>query len=372
MDVPKLFNAKLDRRRLLGNLGMMGAGAVITACGGGVVGQVRPSPQQANGTAVDAAILNFALNLEYLEAAYYLAAVGRLGDLPGYTPEKVQLPDGYTGTDRSTSLYASMFSGSGLSASTVTKVTALVGAFADEIAQDELDHVLFLRAALESVDAPVAELPVINLNSSFVAAATAAASFTNNGLGFDPAAFNPFANDTFFLHGAFIFEDVGVTAYKGAARFITNKDYLEAAAGILAVEAYHAGTVRSFLYTSDSRAENRYGGVDIWTIVRAISDARDSLDGPEDLDQGIVGNAGLDTVRPAVHEGPNGLGANIVPTDDNAIAFSRTPLQVAKIVYLSPDAAVSDASFFPQGISIPAGLEGEFAALLDPTFPNNL
>lgn len=366
MDIRKLSSAKLDRRRLLGNLGLIGAGAVMTACGGNVVGQVGTRPQQDDSD-YDAAILNFALNLEYLEAAYYLAAVGRLGDLPGYEDGKVLLPDGYSGTDPSTSLYATKFT-----ASTVTKVTELVGAFADEIAQDELSHVVFLREALAAAGAPVADLPVLNLSSSFVAAATAAASFTDNGLGFDPSAFNPFANDTFFLHGAFIFEDVGVTAYKGAARFISNPDYLEAAAGILAVEAYHAGSIRSFLYTSDSRAENRYGNVDIWTIVRAISDARDSLDGDTDLDQGIVGNGGLDTVQPMVHEGPNGLGANIVPADGNAIAFSRTPLQVAKIVQLNPDAANLDVSFFPEGISIPEGLEDQFAALLDPNFPNNL
>ena len=355
MDVRKLLSAKTDRRRLLGNLGMMGAGAVLTACGTSVIGQNDQEGQQAPTPDVDAAILNFALNLEYLEAAYYLAAVGRLSELPGYSPEKVILPEGYDGTDPNTSLY----SPEELSASTVTKVTKLVGEFANEIAQDELSHVIFLRTALDSVGAPVAELPIINLSSSFTAAATAADGLADGGLGFDPNSFNPFANDTFFLHGAFIFEDVGVTAYKGAARFITNKDYLEAAAGILAVEAYHAGEVRNFLYSSDQRREYRYGGVDIWKVTQAISDARDSLDGSSDLDQGVA-------------NGPLGLTANIVPTDSNSIVFSRTPLQVAKIVYLSPDAAVSDASFFPQGISIPASLEGQFAALLNPDFPNNL
>ncbi len=367
MDVPKLLNAKLNRRRLLGNLGMIGAGAVITACGAPVVGQIGQNPQQADGTDFDASILNFALNLEYLEAAFYLAAVGRLGDLPGFDPDKIILPDGYTGTDPNTSLYSTKFTGS-----TVTKVSELVGDFADDIARDELAHVVFLRAALEAAGAPVAELPTINLSSSFVTAATAAASFTDNGLGFDPNDFNPFANDTFFLFGTYIFEDVGVTAYKGAARFITNPDFLEAAAGILAVEAYHSGFVRTFLYAADMRVDNRYGGVDIWTIARAISDARDSLDGPADTDQGIVGNPGLDTVQPMVHEGPNGLATNIVPADENAIVFSRTPRQVANIVQLNTDAANLPVSFFPDGLSIPAELADQFAILLDDNFPNNL
>ena len=353
MDMNKVLNGKVDRRRLLGNLGLLGAGAVMTACGGSVVGQVGA---QQTGDDYDAAILNFALNLEYLEAAYYLAAVGRLSELPGYDPAKVILPDGYDGTNPSTSLYAPS---AGLKTQTVTKVSQLVANYANETAQDELNHVVFLRTALQAANAPVAELPVLNLSSSFVAAATAADGFADGGLGFDPAAFNPFANDTFFLHGAFIFEDVGVTAYKGAAKFVTNPDYLEAAAGILAVEAYHAGLIRTFLYVSDSRIDNRYGGVDIWKIVGAISDARDSLDGSADLDQGIIND-------------PAGVPVNIVPTDQSSIAFSRTPRQVANIVYLSPDTAVSDASFFPQGISIPAGLADQFTALLDPNFPANL
>ncbi|CAN5900302.1 ferritin-like domain-containing protein [soil metagenome] len=345
-----LFETKMDRRRLLNNMVMVGAGATLAAC----TPRMKDVPLN-----LDPAILNFALNLEYLEAAFYLAAVGQLDKLPGYAPDKVLLPNGFDG------LTALPF---------VQDADNVVGQYATEIALDELAHVQFLRSAL-GMDA--AELPTVDLSGSFQAAASAAFGLVADpgSLGlpasFTPADFNPLDPgnplvEALFLHGAFIFEDVGVTAYKGAARYIKNKDFLRAAAGILAVEGYHAGEVRIFLYAADKRVTDRYGGLDTWTITAAISAARDSLDGDSNLDQGIV-KADRFGLTPQAHGG-----ANIVPTDENSIVFSRTPRQVANIVLLNPDPMNATGGFFPNGLNIPAGLEDEFAVLLDPEFPNNL
>ena len=160
--------------------------------------------------------------------------------------------------------------------------------------------------------------PDIDLKTSFTAAARAAGLIKNN------QTFDPFANENNFLLGAFIFEDVGVTAYKGAAPLIDNTTYLEAAAGILAVEAYHAGIVRSSLYQKG-----------LFTEVKKISDVRDAVDGSSDDDQSLRSS---------------GKHANLVPTDANGLVYSRTPANVLNIVYLTP-AQVTKGGFFPAGVN---------------------
>ena len=111
---------------------------------------------------------------------------------------------------------------------------------------------------------------------------------------------------------------------------ITNKTYLEAAAGILAVEAYHAGLIRTTLYSKGMTTTPS-----LITNAGLISDARDSLDGASDDDQGIAMAAGA---------------SNIVPTDANGITYSRSTGQVLNVVYLNK-ASVSSGGFFPSGVN---------------------
>lgn len=48
--------------------------------------------------------------------------------------------------------------------------------------------------------------------------------------------------------GAFLFEDVGVTAFHGAIPQVKNNSNLQLLAGIAPVEAYHAAILRTLLY----------------------------------------------------------------------------------------------------------------------------
>ena len=105
-------------------------------------------------------------------------------------------------------------------------------------------------------------------------------------------------------------------------------------AGILAVEAYHAGYVRTALIENGD-VMTPYG-VNVTTIVNAISAGRDMLDGTAtNDDEGIY----------------NGMTGDymLVPKDGNAVAYSRTPAQVLEVVYLS--AAGTPGGFFPNGVN---------------------
>ncbi len=291
----------MNRREMLKQTGLMGTGLVL----GGVMGACATTPGMSQSPNQDVAVLNFALNLEYLEAAFYLAAVGRISEIKsiGGTAE-IRLPAGFDGT------------------SPIAGMSQEVLEYAQEIAEDELAHVKFLRQALGSA---AVDRPVIDLDQAFRAAGNAASNgaITN---------FNPFANELFFIHGAFIFEDVGVTAYKGAAKLITDKNnVLDPAAGILAVEAYHAGLIRLLLH--ERKDEMVTSSLTVEQVVQAISDLRGSVGGGKD-------------------EGITKMGsANLVAADANAVAYGRTTSEVLKIVYLNGNAGVSMGGFFPMGLN---------------------
>ena len=277
-----------NRRKLLRNAGL---GTAFAAANG--LGLFSPKDAQAAGAPSDADILNFALNLEYLEAEYYLIAVNGTGLA-------------------STDINGVGSTGDVIGGAAVPFQSSIIQQFATKIAIDEQAHVKFLRSALGS--AAVAR-PTIDLYNSFNTLAVAA------GLIQAGQTFNPFADDVSFLLGAYVFEDVGVTAYNGAAPLIQSKTYLGAAASILAVEAYHAGHIRTLLF------EKGQG-----PATAAISAVRATLSEAND-DQGVVMNGS----------------PNITPTDVNALAFSRTTAQVLNIVYAG--GASGNYGFFPQGLN---------------------
>lgn len=270
---------KADRRTFLKGAGM----ASLSVAGAALLADAKPVLGQSGGlTATDVEVLNFALNLEYLEAEFYAHAfyglsiyqagvgttgVGQWGQTTGGMKVEFEGDEDYSGTG-----------GIAVGASMLRAVVL-------EITQDELTHVKLLRTVL---GAQAVAKPAINLGAL--------------GIGF--------ANATQFLTLARAFEDVGASAYGGAAPLLSSTT-LATAARIALTEAYHASALRLF----------------------------GALNGVKDMAVDA-----LDILPPPV-------GSKYFDADSEGLTVVRTPSQVLAILYGSATPGTAKGGFFPNGVN---------------------
>ena len=320
--------------------------------GGLTIGAMAMTTGVANAavpaTLGDVDVLNFALNLEYLEAQFYtLATEGVYAENSASTPIIGIGAGTATGGKNTTSTIITKPNTSPSGATTVIAPvpfkSASIAAYAFETALEERKHVNFLRNAL---GASAAVQPVLDLYNSFVAL----------GLALTPpiAGFDPFASDANFLVGAYIFEDVGVSAYHGGATALTATN-LVPAAKIHAVEAYHAGLVRATMsgfdngYIQIPGAAFPPGYTSLTQITQQVSAVRATLDGTQGT--AAVDDNGLGLKQVALNTSTaNFTSTSILNGDSNYLGRSRTPRQVLNVVYATPGSPTK-GGFFPNGLS---------------------
>jgi len=328
----------LSRRTFLAGAGSVAAAGLVTGCSDNGLTTTTVTP---TSTYTDLDILNFALNLEYLEAQFYVyAATGK-----GLASTDTAAPTGYTGSYTMGSVTAG-------SAAMVAGTSVAQQQIINEIASEEQEHVKFLRAALGS-----AAVPMPSIDLSF---------FGPLALALTPAVsgFNPFSSFDYFLVGAFIFEDVGVTAYAGAAPLISaagvTSGYLNYAAGILAVEAYHAAYIRTALTsraiaagaTTPTSAAYPYLGVanQVEALRATLTVGNSGAPGTSTTaNTGVAGSSGSVEVPLNVPQSPTTASAIVAADSAHAIGFARNVNQVHHIVYGSPTVGVAKGGFFPNG-----------------------
>lgn len=157
----------------------------------------------------DLGILNYAYALEQLEAAFYSAVVASAA-FNGMTAEQKEV---------------------------------MV-----DLRNHEVIHREFFRAVLNTN-----AIGTLALNASAVTAATASTAS--------------------ILKTAETFEDLGVAAYNGAGKYLTNADFLTIAGKIVSVEARHAAAIRDMregLGLAGAAVGTRFAGDDVVTVQGAL------------------------------------------------------------------------------------------------------
>lgn len=269
-----------DRRKFFRKLGMATAALAATTI-------VPRAEAQTEITDVD--ILQFALNLEYLEAEFYtVGTTGRTMDNFGVGITGSGAQGATTGGNQV------IFNSSSLPVQSIM----------EELAFDERAHVNLLRAALTAAGVMPVAKPALNLS----------------GLGFG------FGGQVDFIILARVLEDIGVTAYAGAAPLLTSKAYLGVAARILAAEAMHSGNIRLIITQS-----------------RLLTTRVDSVD-----------------VVPPPALNPGSTQPGYFALDSSALAAVRTPEQVLFLAYGFREAAMG-GGLYPAGMNGKIKLSGKSA-----------
>ena len=303
-----------SRRNLMSKLGISATATALLATMGPVGFALSSGKAQAQSAFTDQDILNFALNLEYLEGEFYTR--------------------GATGQGLSTAMTTGTGTMGGVNGGTLVPfANPYFFEVAAKIAVDEQAHINFLRNQLGS--AAVAR-PTIDLAGAFQAAAVTSGAIAPGQF------FNPFADEISFFLGAFTLTEVGVTAYIGASILISSPAVLSAAASILATEAYHAGAIRGVLTQSSVGANQG--------LAAAAADAANGSAVP--FRTAAIAAAQSVASNQTTGSGvtfPTTQAARISNTGNFSLNYSRTPTQVLNVVQGGP--THSNGDFFPNGLN---------------------
>ncbi|MEO5741655.1 MAG: ferritin-like domain-containing protein, partial [Vicinamibacterales bacterium] len=175
------------RQAAVGGSMVVGAGALVGSAAAGHLDTVE-----------DVDVLNFALTLEYLEASFYVAALGGAGT---------------TGVPGSPGAFSEgQITGSKVFAGLGGRIRSTGYDYLTDIRDHEVTHVDTLVGALGTAAVPACTF-------DFSSALGSVEAFVATGQ---------------------VLENTGVKAYDGAIRYVDTGDYLQAAAQIATVEARHA------------------------------------------------------------------------------------------------------------------------------------
>ncbi|XP_022155238.1 desiccation-related protein PCC13-62 [Momordica charantia] len=280
---------------------------------------LRPTHCNGNGDPPipksDVDLIEFPLNLEYLEAEFFLYAS------LGYGLDKVD-PNLTMG-------------GPPPIGARRAKLSPFVRDIILQFAYQEVGHVRAIKATVKGFPRPLMDLS----SKSFAKVMDLAF-----GRPLDPP-FDPYANTLNYLLASYLIPYVGLTGYVGANPNLESPRPKELVAGLLGVESGQDAMIRALLYEHAAKKVEPYG-VTVGEFTQLISNLRDKLGCGGVKDEGIV---------VPKEEGAEGkISGNVLAGDQYSLSYGRTPEEILRIVYGTGD------EHFPGGF-YPKGAHGRIA-----------
>ncbi|KAL8486085.1 hypothetical protein ACS0TY_022520 [Phlomoides rotata] len=257
----------------------------------------------------DVALLEFPLNLEYLEAEFFSwGAFGR--GLDAFAPNLTKGGPSPVGAKKA-------------------NLSPLIKDIIAQFAFQEFGH---LRAIQKTV--PGFARPLLNLSTASFA------TIMNDAFG-KPLipAFDPYANDINYLIASYVVPYVGLTGYVGASSKLEHPISKRLVAGLLGVESGQDAVLRALLYERAFVKVKPYG-ITVAEFTDKISNLRNKLGKKGVKDEGLITKKEL---------GPEGkTSGNVLAGDEYSVAYDRTPEEILRIVYGSGKES-QPGGFYPKG-----------------------
>ncbi|GLJ33172.1 hypothetical protein SUGI_0667920 [Cryptomeria japonica] len=268
--------------------------------GGYVPGKIDPSEKD---------LLEFPLNLEYLEAEFFL-----FGSL-GYGLDKAapELPEGGPPP----------IGGKKANLDPVTYNVIL------EFAYQEVGHLRAIKATVPGFPRPQLDL------SAEVFANTIDAAFQTK---LNPP-FDPYLNSLNYLLASYLVPYVGLTGYVGTNPNLISPNAKRLLAGLLGVESGQDAVIRALLFKRLNEKVEPYPYT-VAEFTRKLSMLRNSLGHTPSVDEGLVVER--------QHGAEGKVTGNILAGDEYSVAYARTPEQILRIVYSTGNESIP-GGIYPRG-----------------------
>ncbi|KAM5568675.1 hypothetical protein ABKV19_016284 [Rosa sericea] len=151
--------------------------------------------------------------------------------------------------------------------------------------------------------------------------------------------FDPYANSLNYLLASYLIPYVGLTGYVGANPKLQGSTSKRLVAGLLGVESGQDAVIRTLLYKHALVKVHPYD-ITVAEFTNRLSDLRNKLGQTGLKDEGLL--------VPKYKGAEGKISGNVLAGDGYSVAYDRTPEEILRIVYGSGDEHVP-GGFYPKG-----------------------